>query len=73
MVELYERPARREVVPEFELFDLGHVAALRRLLDTYGLPYGGQGALRLRHRRARRHARARPRRSSRACRRCRPR
>ena len=30
------------MVPEFELFDLGHVHALRRLLDTYGLPYGGQ-------------------------------
>jgi uncharacterized protein (DUF849 family) len=30
------------VVPEFELFDLGHVAALRRLLDKYGLPYGGR-------------------------------
>ena len=29
------------MVPEFELFDLGHVAALRRLLDAYGLPYGG--------------------------------
>jgi uncharacterized protein (DUF849 family) len=30
------------VVPEFELFDLGQVAALRRLLDKYGLPYGGK-------------------------------
>ena len=29
-------------MPEFELFDLGHVAALHRLLDTYGPPYGGQ-------------------------------
>ena len=25
-----------------ELFDLGHVAAMNRLLDTYGAPYGGQ-------------------------------
>ena len=25
-------------MPEFELFDLGHVAALHRLLATYGLP-----------------------------------
>ena len=41
MVELYERARQARVVPEFELFDLGHVAALRRLLDTYGLPYGG--------------------------------
>jgi uncharacterized protein (DUF849 family) len=32
----------REVVPEFELFDLGHVAALARLIDTHGLPYGGK-------------------------------
>jgi uncharacterized protein (DUF849 family) len=30
------------VVPEFELFDLGHVAALGRLLDRFGLPYGGK-------------------------------
>jgi len=41
MARLYEQARDREVVPEFELFDLGHVAALRRLLDTYGLPYGG--------------------------------
>jgi uncharacterized protein (DUF849 family) len=30
-----------EIVPEFELFDLGQVASLHRLLDTYGAPYGG--------------------------------
>jgi uncharacterized protein (DUF849 family) len=41
MVELYQRTQQREVVPEFELFDLGHVAALHRLLDRYGPPYGG--------------------------------
>jgi 3-keto-5-aminohexanoate cleavage enzyme len=41
MVELYRRSQELEVVPEFELFDLGHVAALRRLLDTCGLPFGG--------------------------------
>lgn len=41
MVELYQRTQELEVVPEFELFDLGHVAALHRLLDKYGLPYGG--------------------------------
>ena len=28
--------------PEFELFDLGQVAALHRLLRKYGLPYGGK-------------------------------
>lgn len=42
MVELYQETQRREVVPEFELFDLGHVAALNRLLDKHGAPYGGQ-------------------------------
>lgn len=38
--ELYQLSQERSVVPEFELFDLGHVVALRRLLDSYGLPYG---------------------------------
>ena len=42
MTELYRRTQAMEVVPEFELFDLGHVTALHRLLDTYGAPYGGQ-------------------------------
>ena len=42
MVELYQLTQEREVVPEFELFDLGHVTALNRLLDKYGAPYGGQ-------------------------------
>jgi uncharacterized protein (DUF849 family) len=42
MAELYQRTQATEVVPEFELFDLGHVASLNRLLDTYGAPYGGQ-------------------------------
>lgn len=42
IVELYERTKEHRVVPEFELFDLGHVAALHRLLDKYGLPYGGR-------------------------------
>lgn len=41
MVELYRRTQELEVVPEFELFDVGHVAALHRLLDKEGLPYGG--------------------------------
>jgi uncharacterized protein (DUF849 family) len=41
MVELYERTQELEIVPEFELFDLGHVAALDRLLAKHGLPYGG--------------------------------
>jgi 3-keto-5-aminohexanoate cleavage enzyme len=42
MSRLYVQAQEREVVPEFELFDLGHVAALRRLLDTHGLPFGEQ-------------------------------
>ena len=42
MAQLYQLAQEREIVPEFELFDLGHVAALRRLLDTYGLPFGGK-------------------------------
>jgi 3-keto-5-aminohexanoate cleavage enzyme len=42
VTELYQLTQEREVVPEFELFDLGHVAALHRLLDRFGLPYGGK-------------------------------
>ena len=42
ITELYQLSQEREVVPEFELFDLGHVAALNRLLDKFGLPYGGR-------------------------------
>jgi uncharacterized protein (DUF849 family) len=40
--ELYQLSQERSVVPEFELFDLGHVAALHRLLDTHGLPFGSR-------------------------------
>ncbi len=39
--ELYARTKDLAVVPEFELFDLGHVATLHRLLDDLGAPYGG--------------------------------
>ncbi|MGI8901131.1 MAG: 3-keto-5-aminohexanoate cleavage protein [Nocardioides sp.] len=42
VTELYQLSQEREVVPEFELFDLGHVTSLQRLLDTFGLPYGGR-------------------------------
>ena len=42
ITELYRLSQEREVVPEFELFDLGHIASLQRLLDTFGLPYGGR-------------------------------
>lgn len=40
IVDLHERMVERAVVPEYELFDLGHVAALERLLDRHGLPFG---------------------------------
>ena len=42
ITELYQLSQDRQVVPEFELFDLGHVASLRRLLDKLGPPYGGR-------------------------------
>lgn len=42
VTELYQLSQEREVVPEFELFDLGQVHALTRLLNKYGLPYGGR-------------------------------
>jgi 3-keto-5-aminohexanoate cleavage enzyme len=41
VVELHTRMQQRGIVPEYEIFDLGHVAALQRLLDKYGLPAGG--------------------------------
>jgi 3-keto-5-aminohexanoate cleavage enzyme len=40
--DLYQLSQERQVVPEFELFDLGHVASLHRLLERFGLPYGGK-------------------------------
>ena len=42
MVRLYERARAAEVVPEFELFDLGQVHALGRLLRECGPPWGGR-------------------------------
>ena len=39
--DLYARTQQLGVVPEFELFDLGHVATLHRLLDELGAPHGG--------------------------------
>ncbi|HVQ94864.1 MAG TPA: 3-keto-5-aminohexanoate cleavage protein [Mycobacteriales bacterium] len=41
VVELHNRMREREIVPEYEIFDLGHLAALHRLLDRHGPPYGG--------------------------------
>lgn len=42
MSQLYRQAQDHEVVPEFELFDLGHVHSLRRLIDEHGLPHGGR-------------------------------
>lgn len=41
IVELHERMQDKAVVPEYELFDLGHLASLERLLNLHGLPFGG--------------------------------
>lgn len=39
--DLYARTKELGVVPEFELFDLGHIATLHRLLAGLGPPHGG--------------------------------
>jgi uncharacterized protein (DUF849 family) len=39
--DLYQLTQERGVVPEFELFDLGQVATLHRLLGEFGPPVGG--------------------------------
>jgi uncharacterized protein (DUF849 family) len=41
VAELYQRTQALGILPEFELFELGHVAAMNRLLDAYGPPAGG--------------------------------
>jgi 3-keto-5-aminohexanoate cleavage enzyme len=41
IVELHQRMRDREIVPEYEIFDLGQLTTLQRLLDRHGLPYGG--------------------------------
>lgn len=41
IVELHTRMRDRGIVPEYEIFDLGHITALARLLDKHGLPAGG--------------------------------
>lgn len=38
--ELHREMRDRQIVPEYELFDLGHVATLNRLLERDGPPYG---------------------------------
>jgi uncharacterized protein (DUF849 family) len=41
IVELHTRMQERGVVPEYEIFDLGQLTTLERLLGTHGLPFGG--------------------------------
>ena len=41
IVELHQRMQERQIVPEYEIFDLGHLWTLHRLLDAHGAPYGG--------------------------------
>lgn len=41
VVALHTRMQERGVMPEYEIFDLGHLWSLQRLLDRYGLPAGG--------------------------------
>jgi len=41
VAELYQRTQERGILPEFELFELGHVTAMNRLLDMFGPPAGG--------------------------------
>ena len=38
---LYLAMQERGIVPEFEIFELGQLTTLRRLLDTHGAPAGG--------------------------------
>lgn len=41
VVELHRRMRERGIVPEYEIFDLGQLASLHRLLDEHGAPAGG--------------------------------
>jgi 3-keto-5-aminohexanoate cleavage enzyme len=41
ITDLYQLAKERGVVPEFELFDFGHIATLHRLLAEFGPPAGG--------------------------------
>ncbi len=42
MVDLFQLAREKEIVPEFEVFDFGHLATLGRLLAEHGLPFGGK-------------------------------
>lgn len=41
IVELHTRMQDKGIVPEYEIFDLGQLTTLARLLDKHGLPAGG--------------------------------
>lgn len=41
IVALHLAMRERRIVAEYEIFDLGQLATLQRLLDTHGPPYGG--------------------------------
>jgi 3-keto-5-aminohexanoate cleavage enzyme len=41
IVDLHTRMQERGIVPEYEIFDLGHLTSLQRLLESHGLPAGG--------------------------------
>ena len=41
IVDLHTRMQERGIVPEYEIFDLGQLTTLQRLLDKHGLPAGG--------------------------------
>ena len=41
VVDLHTRMQERGIVPEYEIFDLGQLTSLARLLDRHGLPHGG--------------------------------
>ena len=41
IVELHTAMRDQQIVPEYEIFDLGQLTTLQRLLDRHGPPYGG--------------------------------
>jgi 3-keto-5-aminohexanoate cleavage enzyme len=41
IVDLHTRMQERGIVPEYEIFDLGQLTSLQRLLSRHGLPAGG--------------------------------
>ena len=41
ILDLHTRMQERGIVPEYEIFDLGQLTTLQRLLGRYGLPAGG--------------------------------